>query len=328
MHWSLIWEEDSLKSKVLSGILLPFSWLYAFGWKGYLSIYQMGWKKRWQAPIPVIGVGSLEVGGTGKTPLALAVARILETRFKRIAISVHGYKGARRNEVTFLPPGVSFSVEEFGDEAVLIRKKAPHLALIVSRHRVPAVKKAHQEGYEAVVLDDGFQHLPLARKVDLITLPPSVKNRRCLPAGPFREPWEGWKRADAVLAFGDKNPEISLPQFRIQKTYHRLCALNGSEPRPPEWLQGKEVWAMCAIGKPGTFLQALEHLGANVREFIALPDHSELRSLPDGRPLIVTEKDAVKLLHSQLPLKDVYALEMDIQIGDDFALWLTKRLEN
>ncbi len=328
VHWSDLWEESSPISRILSDMLLPLSWLYALGWKGYLALYQMGWKKRWEAPIPVIGVGSLEVGGSGKTPLALAVARILETRFKKIAISVHGYKGSRRNEVTFLPPGMPFSEEEFGDEAVWLREKAPQFALVVSRHRVLAVKRSVQEGCDAVVLDDGFQHLPLARKVDFVILQPSRRNRRCLPAGPLREPWKGWQRADAVFVYGPPIPEIPLPQFRIQRIFSRLHALNTSESLPVEWLRGKEISAMCAIGKPHTFLQALKDLGANVREFLALPDHSSPRALPQGRPLIVTEKDAVKLLHRKLPLNDVYALEMDLRVDDEFASWLRERLGN
>lgn len=317
-----------MKNRLLSDMLLPASWLYAFCWRAYLAIYQAGLKKRWRPPIPVVGVGSLEVGGSGKTPLALAIVRVLEKHFKKVAISVYGYRGSRSNEVTLLGPFESVSVDEFGDEAVLIKMKAPHIPMIVSRHRVQAVKVAMQAGCDAIVLDDGFQHLPLARWVDLLVLNLPIKNRRYLPAGPLREPWSGWRRADGVLVSGEKCSEIPLPQFRIRRVFKRLIALQGSLVLPVEWLRGREVSAACAIGKPFSFLHTLQQLGAEVKEFVVEPDHRVLSKLPERRPLVITEKDAVKFMRESLPMDDVYALEMDVCVDDEFFVWLMERLRS
>lgn len=323
-----VWELRTARDRIISAALLPLSYCYAAGWTAYYSVYALGLKKRKSFPIPVIGVGNLEVGGLGKTPMTIALAKLLSDSGLNIAISTSGYASPASVGAKLAPEGDLDSVK-WGDESALIRAKLPDVPLIVGRRRTLAASIAQAEGFDALLLDDGFQHLPLARDTDLLLHDPHAPNRRCLPSGPLREPTWGSNRASAFLIEGVGEPPVAAkPVFRYRRRFLSVVSLSGHR-KGVDWLAGRDVKAICAIGRPTQFFGTLTSLGAKLQETIALRDHDVIATPLDGDvPWIITEKDAVKL-RSRSPVPDqVYALMMEIEFEEPekFKTWLIERV--
>ncbi len=213
--------------------------LYAFGWRAYESLYRWGIKRRWVAPVPVIGVGSLWVGGMSKTPITAALAQGLAQSGRRVAILTHGYGGTRYRTTTLIEPNEYPPVEEVGDETLETRTLLPDIPIAVGKWRVPSARQAIARWEpEVLVLDDGFQHLPLARTVDLVALPADEPfgNRYCLPAGPLREPPSGVRRASAILGVGGtlESPQKMFEKSQVETNLTPLC------PPSPRAERGEE----------------------------------------------------------------------------------------
>jgi len=296
------------------------------GWLVYAGVYSVGLKQRKKFPIPIVGVGNLEVGGLGKTPMSIEIARMLCSSGLKVAVSASGY-GSPASQAATLAPAGELEPSRWGDEPALIRSKLPNVPLIVGRRRTLAAEIAVREGFDALVLDDGFQHLPLGRAVDLLLYDPLAANRRCIPAGPMREPTIGARRATAVLIGSEQGESVfGLPDFRFRRRFTGLVSHSG-EKVPLEWLMGRSVHAVCAIARPSRFFETLEDMGAILVSRVSFGDHDALnRELPSGAPIVVTEKDAVKLRTSSMPF---YALEMDVEFDDKEAVesWLLEKLQ-
>lgn len=295
------------------------------GWLVYAGVYSVGLKRRKKFPIPIVGVGNLEVGGLGKTPVSIEIARMLSSAGLQVAVSASGY-GSPASEAATLAPAGELEPSRWGDEPALIRAKLPDVPLIVGRRRTLAAEIAFREGFDALVLDDGFQHLPLGRTVDFLIYDPLAVNRRCIPSGPMREPTIGARRATAVLIGSEHGESVfGLPDFRFRRRFTGLVSHSG-EKLPLDWLSGRSVHAVCAIARPIGFFDALAELGANLVSKTSFKDHDALnRELPSGAPIVVTEKDAVKLRRGSMPF---YALEMDVEFDDKEAVesWLLEKL--
>lgn len=297
VRWESIWYPDSTRGQILSAALAPLGWIYAAAWGVYLGAYRLGLKKPVRVPIPIFCVGNLEVGGSGKTPLAIALADLLVEMGRRPAMSVSGYGSPASAGARLHPPYEPLDAAIHGDEAVLVRKKRPALPLIIGRDRVTASKIATESGVGTLVLDDGFQHLPLARSADLLVWQSDRRNRRCLPAGPLREPESAVRRAHALLAEeGGTAPSLDLPVFRYRRVLRGLVDLaTGERVDPADVTQ--PVLALSAIARPERFHKALASVGLKVAQILALPDHSRLDrlDLPPNSTVVCTEKDAVKM---------------------------------
>ncbi len=285
MDWPKIWYGDS---SWLRTLLTPASWLYAGGWQIYRAAYDLG-IKRASRPYPlIVCVGNLTVGGSGKTPVTLHIASVLQELGYEVAVSMSGYGAPHAEAAMFAPPG-PLSAAEWGDEPALARTLHPSLDLIVGRRRVLAAQLMHErftDGKAVFLMDDGFQHLPLAKTVSIVLDPPTG-NTRCLPAGPYREPRSNLRRATLVIGGGTS-------KFRVESHIAGWVDLNGKAVSPPV-----EAHLLCAIGRPQQFVEAVRATGIRVLEVRTLPDHDPLTagnlfaSLPG--PVVVTSKDAVKL---------------------------------
>lgn len=295
------------------------------GWLSYAAVYQLGLKRRKRFTIPILGIGNLEVGGTGKTPLTIAVARLLQG--KNIAISCSAYGSVSSDSATLYGVEKPLDPERHGDEACLIRKKLPNIPLILGRDRVRAAQLAQENGFGALILDDGFQHLPLARTADVLVFDPNRKNWRALPAGPLREPAGGMRRASAFFV-SHENGELPHPQFSYRLSFPFLRKLDTGERMPTQALADKRIAALCAIGNPQRFLRTLEQLGLLPEKTLIYPDHDNLRRVTLSHEYIwvVTEKDAVKLNAASTP--NCYVLEMEACFCDEEAVerWLDRTL--
>jgi tetraacyldisaccharide 4'-kinase len=315
---------------MLSLALTPLSWIYAAGWQVYLATYRSGIRRQTMPPIPTLCVGNLEVGGSGKTPVAIAVVKLLIEMGYRPALSLSGYGSPASRGATVLPTYQPVRAEEHGDETALARLKLPETPLIVGRKRTLAAALAPGLGADVLVLDDGFQHLPLARDLDLIVWQPERTHQRCLPAGPLREPERNVRRASALLLpSASRLPNYELPSFLFDRKLGPLRnASTGEEVSLSE--APKKVIAFSAIARPERFRTALESLGFTVVGERAFPDHHALASFSFSphETYICTEKDLVKL-QGRTDTSRVFALVSDVEFPQPEPLieFLRRRLE-
>lgn len=323
MSWEEIWYGDEPAAKGLRYGLWPLSLLYAAGWTAYRSLYDFGLKKAAHPYRPVLCVGNLTVGGSGKTPTILFLVDELRALGVEVVVSCSGYGSPASEAASWAPEGV-LSASDWGDEAALLREARPDLLLIVGRRRVRAAELMHeaQPTRTVMLMDDGFQHLPLAKDAAIL-LDPASSNRFCLPAGPYREPLGNLKRGDVVVG--------PLGKFRAESRISGFRKIDGTEFRESF---DEPVTAFCAIGRPQQFFEALRDHGVPVIEARTRPDHDSLsesglfNGLP--QPIIVTAKDAVKLrLRSDLIDLSIWVAEhrMSIEPLDEFRTWLRAKAD-
>lgn len=326
MRWDHIWNWETVPARLVSTTLLPLSWLYAVGWRSYAAVYQTGIKKRFVPNVPVIGIGALNVGGSSKTPLAIAIARILQKQGIQPVISASAYRSPSASQTTVIMPSDPINPKLHGDESTLIRKKLPETPLILGRDRVQAAKLAEELSADVLLLEDGFQHLPLARTIDIVSFDFTQNNRRCLPAGPLREPLSGLKRASATVSQNARN-STQKPHFVFERVFTEIKNIKSSAPLSTEWLKEKTINVACAIAQPNNFVETLQQLGAKIQNTLFLPDHAtiETKLIQSNTPWIVTEKDAVKI---DQPPDNVFELVMEIQFQqqETFSKWLIESL--
>lgn len=283
-----IWEGKQPNARLIRSMLLPLSWLYGAGWQGYLAIYRLGLKRSKHPHSPILCVGNLVTGGSGKSPVTLFLASRLIAMGKPFVIGCSGY-GAPRSENAQLAPEGPLDAAEWGDEPAMIRWLLPTVPLVVGRNRVMAAQLVHQfYAGSLLLMDDGFQHLPLKKTASLV-LDESPKNSHCLPAGPYREPRSNRKRADRLI------PD----DFQVHRLPLRFIAAEGGQDVRPE-----QYSVLCALGQPNRFLAQLRvDLPNSLKEpmIVLLNDHDRLDApnllsrFPIDTPIVVTAKDWVKL---------------------------------
>jgi tetraacyldisaccharide 4'-kinase len=262
-----------------------------------------------RAPIPVVSVGNLTVGGSEKTPLVMEILAYLESRGTRAALVSRGYKGRWERSGGVLSDGSRLlgGWRESGDEPYMIASRFPEAGVYLGRHRYRSCLAAAAAGFGAAVLDDGFQHLKLARDLDIVIHDPASR-------GPFREGFSALRRAGVLLlkypeapaaaAIRKRFPRLAVFEYAVEAK--GLMLLAGGELQPPDALRGLRISAFCGIARPNRFFETLERLGLEPGVRTAFPDHfdfpeSALASLAAGAAeggaevFITTEKDAVKL---------------------------------
>ena len=296
----------SLQKRLLSSpirfLLIPLSWLYGVGVRLRNRFYTLGVFKARTLPCRVISVGNIVVGGTGKTPAVIALAKHLQTEKVRVAILLRGYKRRSREKVTIVSDGerVCASLKESGDEAYMMAKHLSGIPIIVGRRRYEAGQVALERfGVDVLLLDDGFQHRRLARDVDILTVSaerPFGNAAKLLPVGTLREPPTALQRADVILLTHTGAPEgsVSMQQFApnalILESVHqpvRLYALTAESPNSldaAKALEGKRILAVCGIGDPDAFAATLKQCSPERVELLAYPDHH-----------VYTEADLVRI---------------------------------
>ncbi len=255
------------------------------------------------AGVPVICVGNLTAGGTGKTPTVIALLQRLADRGVEAHVVSRGY-GGRIREGTLVDPGLH-GAGDVGDEPLLLSAFAP---VWIGRDRVAAARLAARSGAAAIVMDDGFQSPSLAKDLALLVVDAATGfgNERVIPAGPLREPVEaGLARADLLLVIGDCASHARFAGCLASRPHVPLL-VGQLEPLPTgmAW-RGLRTFAFAGIGRPEKFFRTLQDLGADLVATRALDDHQPLsaplmermdREARDaGAQLVTTEKDAVRL---------------------------------
>lgn len=278
---------------LLSLLLLPLSWLYCAVVRLRRLGYRLGWLKTRRLPVPVIVVGNLTVGGTGKTPLVLRLASLLRERGWTPGIVTRGYGGLSATWPR--PVNTDSDPAMVGDEAVLLARRSG-CTVVAGPDRAEAGALALRlGGCDILLTDDGLQHTRMARDLEiaLVDGERGFGNGRCLPAGPLREPPSWLKRVDLVLYHGGNGPE---PRMRLVPG----AAVNLRRPeltRPLAEFRGQRVLAVAGIGHPGRFFALLADAGLDI-EARPYPDHHRFTAGDLARwshgPVLMTEKDAVK----------------------------------
>lgn len=274
--------------------LLPFSFIFSFVVLARRKFYQWGLIKSFGFKVPVIVVGNITLGGTGKTPLITALVQYLQTKDYKPGIVSRGYKAKNK-----LWPQVVKSDSDpvqFGDEAVMLAKQV-RVPVVVSPKRVDAVKYLlNNFSCDLVLSDDGLQHYALQRDIEIIVIDGKVRlgNGYCLPAGPLRETAARLKENSLVVINGG---QADAHEYNMQLVTDKLYNLMQPERLWSLPLTEKvKVHAVAGIGFPQRFFDSLTQLGFEVIPH-SFPDHHDFSfadiDLPDY-PIIMTAKDAVK----------------------------------
>ncbi len=327
-------------------------------WQGFYGTV-LGTRRRWWArrahrlPCPVVSIGNLHFGGTGKTPLTAAVAAHLRDRGRHVAILSRGYgsqgKGVRvvsQGQGPMLGPRIA------GDEPVLLASLLPGVAVVVcpDRHRAGqhALERLDHKP-DLFLLDDGFSHLPLARDVDILAFPASDPwaGGRLAPGGRLREPLRSVRHADAVVLTGSGPDSVEEAGPALANALHRhgfdgpgfasatrpgtIVAVHGEAPRP-----GDRVIALAGIARPERFIDAVKAQGFDIARELLFPDHHDypeatIATIGDAlrdtgaTAVVTTGKDRVKLQgHLELPLAE---LPIEAVPATGFFEWLDGRLQ-
>ncbi len=290
---------------LIRALLTPLSWIYgslvlARGW-----LYERRILKPKRLPCAVISVGNITVGGTGKTPTVIWIAKYLRDAGFRVAILLRGYRRQKSSSpIAVVSDGkeILLSTAESGDEAQMIAKATPGIPVLVGKDRYgTGLEAIRRWGVQVVILDDGFQYRQLARELDIVTVDgtQTFGTGRLLPAGTLREPISALRRADAILltrmdivkARGDKAPaavraaiEKYVKAEQIGESCHQPTTLyrlgtggfdklNPAEKIGLSLLKGQRALAVCGIGNPSAFADTLRRYAPQHVELLAFPDH-------------------------------------------------------
>ena len=321
------WTGTDLLSRLSVTALTPIGLLYGAS---------VAWRARFSKPLrtnaKIVCVGNITTGGTGKTPIVIAIATELRARGLKAWCLSRGYGGHFRGPVV-VEPG-RHTASEVGDEPLLLARAAP---TVVSRDRRAGAMLAQQHGAEIIVMDDGHQNFALTKDISLIVMDARgpLGNGHLLPAGPLREPMrQGLARADAVVLVGDEG--ATVPGIAVQILRAKLV------PPGSDAYRDRRVVAFAGIGQPNRFFDTLKKLGAIVIEARIFDDHhvfkareiAELKSAARSNDamLVTTEKDFVRLTGEEqqgiamIPIQAVFENPKDLhRLLDQFNAGSARR---
>jgi len=282
--------------------MAPLSGLYGLVMAFRSVLYRLGLRHRIRIGVPVVVVGNLTVGGTGKTPLVAWLSTHLAAVGMRVAIVSRGYGGKARG-VTRVT--LHSRPSEVGDEPLLLARRA-QATVFIGRDRVAAAKAAVADGADIVLGDDGLQHLALVRNCEIVVIDGQrgFGNGSLLPRGPLRESPRRLRRVNAVVINGALKPGFQLPGFLSRTAFTMQMRPGDARPvagsgqlRSLASFRGTGVHAVAAIGNPQRFFDMLREAGLTLYEH-PMADHHDFKSgdldFGDSLPVLMTEKDAVK----------------------------------
>jgi tetraacyldisaccharide 4'-kinase len=303
--------------------LAPLAALYRLVAEARRHAYQSGWLRAENVGVPVIVVGNVSVGGTGKTPFVIWLAGKLRQQGRRVGIVTRGYRGKAEQ----WPREVAADSDpvEVGDEPVLLARRTS-CPVFAGPDRVAAAKALlAATSVEVILSDDGLQHYRLARAFEIAVVDGvrGMGNGLCLPAGPLREPPSRLKEVDAIVVNGGTFGHAGV--FRGRAVVTRVYRLRDGEERPLESFAKESVHAVAGIGNPQRFFDLLADSGLDVIPH-PLEDHAEIAAedlrFDEPGAVLITEKDAVKC--EGLASDDVWCVVVDLDFDTDRSVRLLR----
>ncbi len=289
---------------------------------------------------PVISVGNLTLGGTGKTPMVIKTAEAVMGLGWKPAILSRGYGGVSKKQVNVVCDGerVLLSAQEAGDEPVMIARRLQSVPVVTGRDRVATGRYAIESlKADCLILDDGFQRLSLHRDLNLLLLDCKhpIGNAQLFPAGTLREPMESASRADVLVwtrCVGPESPDKSFlaekefVEIKTELSFKDFVSLKDGKGQEASGLEGQGVFAFCGIAQPESFLSLIKQKGAKIFGFYCFPDHhnysakeisiiQEEAKSAGASVLVTTEKDAVKLDPEEINLP-VWTVRVEMNFLD------------
>jgi len=307
-----IWYGDS----PLRWALFPLAAVYRSIAQLRRAAYLRNPTKAVELPVPVIVVGNVSVGGTGKTPFVIWLAGQLQERNLRVGIVTRGYRGTARDWPRVVD--AKSDPHEVGDEPVLLARRTG-CPVVAGPDRVAAAERLLAEHrLDAVISDDGLQHYRLGRRFEIAVVDGvrGMGNGLCLPAGPLREPAERINEVDAIVVNGGEWGHAGV--FRAKAVVTSVYRVSSHEPRTLESFKGASVHAVAGIGNPQRFFDLLDEAGLDVMPH-PLEDHAEIGpdqlTFDEPGAVLITEKDAVKC--ESIAHANVWCVVVDLAFDAD-----------
>ncbi|MBA4418189.1 MAG: tetraacyldisaccharide 4'-kinase [Syntrophus sp. (in: bacteria)] len=282
--------------------------------------------------VPVISVGNITLGGTGKTPVVEKISTMLKEAGFHPAIATRGYK--RKRKGTFPVDPKRDTAEDVGDEALMLAQKT-QVPVLVGSNRAAAIEMGMKEfPIDLVVLDDGFQLRNIEKNIEILVLNGSKASHGLFPLGPYREPLERIRDADIILVNkGDLDADMKgyagkIPQYKMRYKPAYLYSMKFKGMAHYKLLKGKKVLAFSGLGDNRSFFNLLKELGAHVIHKISYPDHyaytekeiKRIGSYKDIELIVTTEKDGIKMAAMEVP-DNLFYLAVTVQIQKEEELF-------
>ena len=338
--------QEGMSRKIMLFPLYLLSLLYALAMRWRRTCYRSGMLPSSSLPCPVVSVGNITLGGTGKTPMVIYLTQLLQRRGLKAAVLSRGYRSESGHVVAVVSDGARLLLgpREAGDEPAMIARALPGTPVIIGRDRVRSGRLACERfNPDVILLDDGFQHLRLRRDADIVLVDRNVGfgNGRLIPRGMLREPLSALQAAHLIIltkkaggyrpqpleqAITARNPRA--PIFSAGYAVRGLTALDGSPAGDLQGLAGKNLLAVAGIGNPGYFLHLLHSAGVRVAEEMILPDHHRYTAadaerlaafLPRVDCIITTAKDGCKMAVAGFHHLPVLVLDIMVEMDDEPA---------
>ena len=340
-------------------LLWPLEQLYLVIVRVRAAAYRRGWLPSQRLPVKVISIGNLTLGGTGKTPMVIRLASALQQRGLHVAILTRGYGRRQRLPLVINGRGQvsQYTPELMGDEPVLLARRLPDVTIGIGADRFALaqqiIRMESPQPPDVFLLDDGFQHLRLARELDVLLLDSSnpFGGNAALPAGPLREPLGALARADLIVLTrtnGGASTEVvstvrrynpRVPLFRARTELAAVFDAATHRPANLFVLKQQPALAFCGIGNPEAFWEDLRHWGFTVAGTLAFPDHhryiiDDFKTIirqadrAGARVLLTTEKDLVNLTVVPPSFPPTFYCRIDLVLDDEpaFLAAISERL--
>lgn len=334
------------KSSFWSIILRPISILYRLGLTVRNLLFEVNVFSSVQLNAKVISVGNVTVGGTGKTPCVESVAQLLKEKGYRVAVLSRGF-GRRARGIVVVSDGdkVNATVEQTGDEPMVLAKNLSGIPVIVGKNRAETGQLAIQNWQvDVLLLDDAFHNRKVKKDFDIVVMDSTNLwgNGRVLPAGPLREPLHGLQRADTIILSRVNERQgrdeyihwiRRLSSAKLFSAVHKpvhFVSIPDNKRLELSQFKNKRGIAFAGIGNPDSFQYTLRSVGVNLVDFMAFHDHHRYKpkdfkkifqrvEMKEAEVLVTTEKDYVRLpLHWNPPIQTIYLkIEFEIQEGSE-----------
>jgi tetraacyldisaccharide 4'-kinase len=329
-----VWRGEAGYAKwLLYPLLYPLSLLYGSCLNLREYMYRNGKRRMKEVPIPVISVGNITLGGTGKTPVVERLSTRLKELGFRPGIATRGYK--RKRKGTFIVDVENDTARDVGDEAFMLAKKTK-LPVLVGADRAEAIEQGMKSfQIDVAILDDGFQTRSIKKDLEILVLSgrEGKAGNRLFPLGPYREPPAGVKKADMILVnkgmLSDEiirhTEEAPVHEIRYKPAY--LYNIKRGLIAHYNYMKDTRVLAFSGLGDNESFFNLLGEIGADVVHEIPYPDHyaykegdvAKLSSFKDVEVIVTTEKDAVKIAAMNLP-DNLFYLAIEVVIDGEEEL--------